>query len=167
MSGAQRAAQLRLEESLVQLRELVEQLERRVSALELARSDFELVHSEAGARSESQVPSQVPITSRHRERILLSIGRWLKSALEGNRRGSSGRDLLPEESCVYLVLRGFDGNVFDPVVVTSTYRTIVPLVKQDGNPGDSIFIGLPSVQDAQIVCRSADVAWPGGFADGL
>ena len=74
-------------------------------------------------------------------RVLLQIGSWIKACLEGRRCGLSGR-------------------VLDPVGVFGDFRALVPEVKPYGHPGDSIFVGLPCLDDARVVAAAAGVQWP-------
>ena len=75
--------------------------------------------------------------------------------LSQRRRGLSGRELLPEGNRYYLVLRAFSGEVFDPVLAFDSLSQIVPIVKPLGHPGDSVFIGLPNLQDGRVICEAA------------
>ena len=144
----------------------VEQLESRVSELEAAQ-EFELVRSEEveretrsrGYPSSSAAPGPVNL-SQERLDILSKIGVWLRSCLNSERRGLSGRELLPEQNRFYLVVRSFRGEVFDPVRVFDHLSQVAPVVKPLGHPGDSIFIGLPSLEDGQVICEAAGLRWP-------
>ena len=157
---AQRAAQFRLEDEIRYLSARLEQLELRVAELESQRGEFELVGGvEAFDPLSSSEPS-LPELSLERENILKQIGVWLKSTLEGRRRGLSGREQLPESSTCYLVLRNFAGKTFNPVKVSTSFGEIVNEVKQGGSTRDSVFIGLPSLRDAKVVVQAAGLSWP-------
>lgn len=177
MSGPARAAQLRLTEEVGQLRDEIDRLRVRVGLLEAER--FELVSSapcasdpfasgipasEASEVSRNQ-PIVPPLTASRRA-ILVGIGAWLKASLEGKRRGVSGRDSLPEGSTCYIVVRNFKREVFHPVLVTRSYTEVCAETKRGGDPGDSIFIGLPSIRDARIVVSAANFVWPVDGPDG-
>ena len=152
---AQRAAQLRLE-SVNSLLARVEQLELRVAELE-SLQEFEVIREEPARPSASgyRSNSSPPVISEERRVILERIGHWLRSCLNDERRGLSGRELLPEGNRYYLVLRAFSGEVFDPVLVFDSLSQIVPIVKPLGHPGDSVFIGLPNLQDGRVICEAA------------
>lgn len=160
---AQRAAQLRLEEAVHNLIARLEQLELRVSELEESQ-EFELVREEpprtAVPVSRGYSSPVAPVLSQERLDILSRISNWLRSCLSEERRGLSGRELLPEGNRYYLVVRSFRGEVFDPVRVFDSLSQAVPVVKPLGHPGESIFIGLPSLQDGRVICEAAGLGWP-------
>ena len=155
-----RAAQIRLEEQLNLCIARIEQLELRVSQLESERSEsiFELITDSASAfLPASEPPRSSASVSNSRVLVLEQIGGWIRSCLEGRRRGLSGREKLSEGNSVYLVFRAFSGQNFDPVRVFTRFAEVVPVVKPLGDVGDSIFIGLPSLEDARIVAAAAGV----------
>lgn len=175
MSGPARAAQLRLTEEVNQLRREVERLIERVEALEADR--FEIVTAPASsapassypvasasepASEPASVPYSVPPLTTERRSILVGIGRWLRTSLDGQRLGVSFRDALPESSQCYIVARNIEGRVFDPVFVTRFYTELKAQIRRgnNSNPGDSVFIGLPCIRDAQIVVNAARLGWP-------
>jgi len=170
MSTAQsRAAQLRLEEQLRQCLDRISELERRVAVLEAEKesSAFDLVSDIASSvlppsqtdRPTSARPSH-HLEEQIRSEVLLQIGSWIRACLEGRRRGLSGRERLSEGNSCYLVFRGFSGQVYDPVGVFERFSDLVPEVKPHGHPGNSIFIGLPTLDDARLVAAAAGVQWP-------
>ena len=155
-----RAAQIRLEEQLNLCIARIEQLELRVSQLESERSEsiFELVTDTASELLPSSEPSRASASvSNSRVLVLEQIGGWIRSCLEGRRRGLSGREKLSEGNSVYLVFRAFSGQTFNPVRLFTRFAEVVPVVKPSGDVGDSIFIGLPSLEDARIVAAAAGV----------
>lgn len=155
-----RAAQIRLEEQLNLCIARIEQLELRVNQLESERSEsvFELVTDTASVPLPASEPSSSSASvSSSRVLVLEQIGGWIKTCLEGRRRGLSGREKLSEGNSVYLVFRGFSGQTFNPVRVFTRYAEVLPVVKPSGDIGDSIFIGLPSFEDARIVAAAAGV----------
>ena len=168
------------ERTILELISRIERLELRVSGLESFQ--FEVVQAEVeeqwepvpiqsgptasgdsstGPISETVVlgealPSEV---DTERLAILNSIGRWVARALQNNITGSSGRDQLPEPSQRYLVFRGVNGVVYNPVKVFATFPEACRLVKSRGGAfGRSVFIGVPSKSDGKTVCSSAGVA---------
>ena len=164
--------QIRLEEEIEYLRTAFSQLEARVCELEEQR-DFELVSSAGGyqkskAASSVSVPlrvSSLPPLTEERQRALRDIGVWLKSCLEDRRRGLSGREKLPEGSNCYLVLRSFNGDLYNPVKVAKHFSEVTRIVKPHGHPGNSVFIGLPSYRDGRLVVEAAGLKWPVGLDD--
>ena len=168
--------------TILELISRIERLELRVSGLESFQ--FEVVQAEVeeqwepvpiqsgptasgdlstGPISETVVQGEALPSEVDAERlaILNSIGRWVARALQNNITGSSGRDQLPEPSQHYLVFRGVNGVVYNPVKVFATFPEACRLVKSRGGAfGRSVFIGVPSKSDGKTVCSSAGVAWP-------
>ena len=175
-----------LEDQLRLLSSRFDQLELRV--LKLESEQFELVSGEPEERTSAPSASEpagsqgpvLPIASAvskgylpevlsqpqltidpARVVILNSIGQWISGALRQNIFGASGREKLPEPSEIYLVFRGVNGQVYNPVRVFATYPESCRLVKSRGGSfGRSVFIGLPGPEDAKIVCSAAGVDWP-------
>ena len=180
MSCRSSTAQVILAEEVDSLRTLVHTLEQRVADLEakLAEGEFYLIEKEVV--EQDQVGPQLPIATAfptspqsapvqrstaaasgyNREEVLRSIGGWLRSTLAGQRRGLSGREHLKESSRFYLVLRSFGGEVFNPVRVFTTFAQASRVVKPQGRAGDSIFVGLPTIEDCRVVTQAAGLAFP-------
>ena len=103
---------------------------------------------------------QYPNPDYNRTAVLKVIGSWLVHALAGRIVGRSGRERLPESSRVYLILQDSVGNPFNPARVCQSWREAQRIVKPRGQLGSSVFIGLPSLADARIVCQETGVEWP-------
>ena len=156
-----------LTEEVAILRAQVARLELRVSQLEKDRSEgYELVSD-----TKSEVPPVLPVAGpvvcskpvlpiSDRERVLSGIGRWLRSALDGRRRGPSGRDSLPEPNRVYIIARDIEYKTYNPVLVVHRWSEAERLVKRKGELGDSIFVGLPAISDVEPVCKAAQLQLP-------
>ena len=96
-----------------------------------------------------------------REGKLISVGRWIASALRNNIQGLSGREKLPEPSEWYLVFRDVNCAVFNPAKVFATYPEACRFVKsRGGSLGRFVFIGVPTKTGGRIICSAADVTWP-------
>ena len=117
----------------------------------------------------SQAPSiaaSVPAATQletSRAAAARQIGQFLRRAVSGHRRGSSGRDLIPQASRYWLVVRSFDEEVFDPVRVYSKWEKAKPVVKRGSDLGDSVFIGLPALEDIRIVVEAGGFSWAGAI----
>lgn len=156
-----------LEEEIAALREQVEQLSIRVADLETDRSEgFELVEPEPPSATpennpaSSATPPAPSSVSDNRTAVLKVIGNWLVHALAGRIVGRSGRERLAESSRVYLILQDSRGFPFNPARVSSSWKEAQKIVKPGGQLGSSVFVGLPSLADAQIVCEETGVEWP-------
>ena len=95
-----------------------------------------------------------------RAQIAEEAGRFLRRALDGTHRGTSGRERLRVSSRYYLLLREHSGVLHNPAQLHRSWNSIKPLVKPFGDCGTSVFIGWPTVQEARICCEAAGVAWP-------
>ena len=167
MPPSDRAAQIHLENQVRQLLDRVALLEQRVAELEAEREDrFELVSEVGGLPSSvlSESPPRplvaTPAAKDPRAEILDQIGKWIKGCLEGNRKGLSGRDRLKESNSAYLVFKDFVGKVYNPPLLFLRFGEVTRLVKPRGDTGDSIFVGLPTADDAKVVAAAAEVFAP-------
>ena len=140
-------------------------LRARVAALEEER--FELVEGPASTTSAGStqpapsIPAAATSPQVSREEVCGLVGRFLRRSLEGSHRGTSSRDLLPLASRFWIVVRSFDGAVYDPPRVFSKFGSCKALVKRGGDVGDSVFVGLPAQKDV-VECLRA-----GGFGEPL
>lgn len=105
-----------------------------------------------------------PSVGQSEEEIQLicgEIGRFLFRSLAGNHRGSSGRNRLRASSTVYLVVRDWSGTVTtDPCRVIHQFSQVRSLCSRNGQWGDSIFVGLPSLREVRLVCAAAEFGVP-------
>ena len=108
-----------------------------------------------GASGTQSVPSWL-----QREEICDQIGAFLLRSLSGDHRASSGRDLIPLASRIWIVVQDIEGNRYNPVRVFRSWSATKALVKRGSEVGDSIFIGLPSEREARRVVHSATLQWP-------
>lgn len=95
-----------------------------------------------------------------REGIARNIGLWLRRALNGADRGPSGRAEIGLASRIYLVCRDIEGGVHNPPLVFFTWAAARDRCVRQGDPGDSVFIGLPTKTEAEIALRSAGLSIP-------
>lgn len=114
----------------------------------------------AGASSVSgTVPN--PLNWKQREEVCDSIASWINRCLTGVNRGPSGRDRNPLASRVWLVIRDYEGVVYDPPLYFKAFHLAKPYVKRGTSVGDSIFIGLPTEKEAVRVVGVAGLTWSG------
>eukprot|EP00435_Cladocopium_sp_Y103_P028396 s1777_g7.t1 len=173
-----------LSAGLAALRDQVQRLERRADrAAAAARSSVSRGSSEAneedefsarGVQSPGSVPPRSPSVASatptpggqtvpnwiQREAIADQIGQFLLRALSGDHRSSSGRDLIPLSSRIWVVVQDIEGNRFNPVRVLRSWTKTKALVKRGSDAGDSIFVGLPSEREARRAVHSAHLLWP-------
>ena len=106
------------------------------------------------------VPGAAVEFGPERAAIAEEAGRFLRRALDGNHRGTSGREKLRVSSRYYLLLREYSGVLHNPAQLHRSWASIKPLVKPGSDCGTSVFIGWPTVQEAKICCEAAGVIWP-------
>ena len=108
-------------------------------------------------RSGSSVPAG------ERAAACREIGLFLRRALDGVHRGSSGRDRLPLQSRYWIVVRDFSGAVFSPIKVCRNFSECAACCKRGPDCGESIFVGLPARQDILSVCAAANLSLPASW----
>ena len=173
-----------LSASLAALRDQVARLERRADrtarAARSSESQSSITPNGAGETPESEPPvsgspgyrSAPPTPASEtsggqsvpswlqREAIADQIGQFLLRALSGDHRASSGRDLIPLASRIWVVVQDIDGNRYNPVRVFRSWSAAKALVKRGQDVGDSIFVGLPSEREARRAVHTATLLWP-------
>ncbi|CAL1144211.1 unnamed protein product [Cladocopium goreaui] len=124
-------------------------------------SSFSVITS--GEPEQAPIPeARIPgLTWVEREEIATEVGRFLRRSLSGVHRGSSGRDALPLASRFWIVVRDFQGTVYDPVRVFCKWSSARALVKRGASAGDSVFVGLPSQREVDRAVRAGGFAWAG------
>lgn len=124
-------------------------------------SSFSVITS--GEPEQAPIPeARIPgLTWVEREEIATEVGRFLRRSLSGVHRGSSGRDALPLASRFWIVVRDFQGTVYDPVRVFCKWASARALVKRGASAGDSVFVGLPSQREVDRAVRAGGFAWAG------
>lgn len=164
---------IELEGSVTSLRATVRALEARLAQLE--RAGFELVDEPPSpaavqgsntSSSGSSAAFEREAAQASRFAILLGIGVWLSGSLAGKRCGKSGRASLREKSEVYLVVRSAKGVIFDPVRIYQSWNEAERVVKDQGGFKSSLFVGLPTWEDAQVVAEEAGLNPPPKPVDG-
>lgn len=162
--------------------DLIRDLQRQISALTLrvdtleavvganqaedSASTFEVVSPAAAGYGESAEPEAGefggPYSWTFRESVAKEIGEFIKRALSGANRGSSGREKLQQlASRYYIVVRDFAGNTYrNPVKVLSRFKDVKALCQRDGDWGGSVFVGVPSKREGSIAVRTAELDWP-------
>ena len=148
-----------LRKEVIALRGEVLRLESRIVDLESLPSVPE-VDSEFDLVSAPSSKCCGPTITLERQQILRGIGAFLRRCLAGEARGASGRDKLPEASRVYLVCQNFDCERFNPPKVYTSWASAKGCVIRRGSPGPSIFVGIPSPEEALIVVESAGLDTP-------
>ena len=107
--------------------------------------------------------TMVTISWHQRELICEEIGAWITRCVSGLHRGSSGRDKNPLASRLWVVVRDFEGIIYDPPIVFRAFSGARLLCKRGQDAGDSIFVGVPSEREAERVIRSSGLHWSGTF----
>lgn len=95
-----------------------------------------------------------------REAAARSIGQWVLRCLGGEHRGLSGRERIQQSSRYYLVFRDFNQRTHNPPLLFTSWVQCKTAVLRAGQPGDSIYIGLPTQEEARLVIESAGLRVP-------
>lgn len=125
-------------------------------------SDLPPTNSAPAASTQAPVAPTLAPAGADPERLAVAreVGSFLKRALAGLHRGTSGRDRIKLASRVYVLVRDIHGEVYNPPRLYRTFAHLKPLVKEGNNTiGDSIFIGLPSIWEARIAVEEAGLSW--------
>lgn len=137
----------------------------------IARAEAEERLSEARGSYTLVAPSVVSVgqavdreayTWEFRQEIARGIGLFLQRSLRGEFRGSSGRDRLRGlASHYYLVVRDIRGEVSThPIRVFTSFPPVRRLCARGSGWGDSIFIGVPTIEEGRIAVEAAGFDWP-------
>ena len=149
---------LTLEQEVQVLRDEVHLLCERVRHLEIQLS------SSARASAPSSTTSSVELAgsalSAERLAAAKDVGRWITRCLNNQHRGLSGRERISLASRLYLVIRDFEGVIRSPPLVLFSWRETSAIVSPRGQPGDSIYVGLPSKEEARLALREAGLSLP-------
>ena len=119
---------------------------------------------EAGAQA--SVPQEdrggSGISWEFRQEVARGVGQFIRRALNGDHRKNSGRERLKLQSTCYLIAKDFEGKVYDrPVLIETRFNRVVALCKRGTSWGDSVFVGLPTVEEARIAANEAGLAVAG------
>ena len=104
-----------------------------------------------------------PLSWGQREDLAEGIGAWIRRSLNGEHRGTSGRDRNPLQSRLWIVARSIEGEDFNPPLIFKSWTAAKALVKRGPETGGSIFVGIPSEREAVRIVRSAGLIWSGTF----
>ena len=173
-----------LREEVADLRELVRELGRRLARVELGHPGFERGSGSAGSGSfcllsdrpavlgDSQPPLVSASSSRAdrdpepsapggdlRIEVARSIGEFSGRCLRGEPRGTSGRSRLSQQSRYYIVCRDFRFNLYDPPIICTSFAECKRLCFLEGECGDSIYVGVPSLGEARVAVETAGLIW--------
>ena len=135
------------------------QLEERVRKLETEKEEGWTRVSSAG--SEASAGTEVDKEDHPgRRQLAIGIGRFLRRSLNGEHRGSSGRDRLKLANRCYLVAADFRGNRLARPICTESFQEVKNLCKVGPDTGDSIFVGFASKWEAKVACEEAGLILP-------
>ena len=149
----------RLSVEVQSLRQRVTELEGQLPGISArSSSDFSLVEHQSVAPETSRAAGYC--VGSEREQIARDIGLWLRRALDGRPRGPSGRDRIQLSSRFYVVCRDIHGAVHNPPLLFSSWKLAKESCFRQGEPGDAIFVGLPSKTEIEIALRSASLRLP-------
>ena len=144
----------------------VTELEERVQRLEAEREETKSwtrvssAGSADSARGSSLEVDKEDQSSRRRRQLAVEIGQFLRRALNGEHRGSSGRDRLKLANRCYLILADFRGRRLPKPICSDSFQDVRNLCKIGADVGGSIFCGFATKWEAKVACLEAGVALP-------
>lgn len=175
---------------VAELRSLVKDLQRRVEELERNQSrpssadSFQLILQAEGeaetpipqAGSSSRPQAETPTGSEYpgevltgdtEARVLLAkgIGKFLRRAVSGLPRGSSGRDRLRLQNRCYLVIADYSGTQFAVPKFLTSFQEVRQLCKRGSDVGSSVFVGLATKWEARVALKAGDFTLPDELRD--
>ena len=149
--------------------------EKEEESFKSSRDSFPFLPEARGAESESrgsyslvgvsQAPQSVPEGAgpswSFRVEVAKGIGAFLKQAVQGNFRGNSGRRRLDLASHFYIVCKDKSGRIHtDPVLAVSRFSKVKELCFTKGACGDTVFVGVPTIEEGKIAVAEAGFLWP-------
>ena len=150
-----------LQREVLELRALLGELSLRVEYLEgqlpVAATP---TPAPSGASSGASVPTGASSLGADRISAAQKVGDWLRRCLNGEHRSLSGRELIQQPSRFYLVAKEYSGEVHNPPLVFTNWRDTKARVYHQGNPGDSVFIGLPTKEESRVALLRAGLQVP-------
>ena len=117
--------------------------------------------SRSVASRESSQELVAGITWKQREAVADEVGLFLARAISGQHRGTSGRSKVPIASTLWIIVRDYAGQIYDPVKVVRSWGSCRRLCKPDNRScGDSVFVGLPTEGECRRAVAIAGLSWP-------
>ena len=144
----------------------VTELEERVQRLEAEREETKSwtrvssAGSADSARGSSLEVDKEDQSSRRRRQLAVEIGQFLRRALNGEHRGSSGRDRLKLANRCYLILADFRGRLLPKPICSDSFQDVPNLCNIGADVGERNFCGFATKWEAKVACLEAGVALP-------
>eukprot|EP00438_Fugacium_kawagutii_P028867 Skav225489 [mRNA] locus=scaffold1360:5423:9203:- [translate_table: standard] len=88
-----------------------------------------------------------------REQLARECGRFLKRAVAGVYRGSSGHERLKLANRIYVVLADFEGVRRSTPLVTESFAEVKEVCKRGSSAGNSVFLGFATKWEAEIAVQ--------------
>ena len=153
------------------LQQRVRGVSQKLKDLEEASSEasFSLVGSSEGAACPAQGPSPTSKVSvsdtAARAALARENGKFLRRCLNGEPRGTSGRDRLALQNRCYIVLADYFGHRLQETAFFSAFQPVKELCKRGPDCGSSIFLGFATRGEAKAACQEAGVSIPEALRD--
>ena len=148
-----------LEEQVEEIGRAEEESQERVplagSALGRSTLPSEAASWSAVSEGSSTAGAVEPEDRQGRERLAAEIGRWIRRALGGDFRGTSGRDRLRLQNRLYLIFSNFEGIALVPPLYVDRFSEVRRICKRGSDCGRAVFVGVAAQWEAEIVFREA------------
>ena len=93
------------------------------------------------------------------------IGQFLRRALAGEFRGTSGRDRLNLQNRCYVVAADYLGTPINPPRFETQFAVVRDLCRRGQDPGRSVFVGFATKWEARIAVEEAGLIVPVSLRD--
>ena len=106
-----------------------------------------------GSAADSEISSS---DTQGRRLLAEEIGRFLRRAVNGEHKGTSGRDRLKLQNRLYIVPSDFEGNRLSEPRVETSFTIVKGICKRGADCGSSIFVGFAT----RTIIWMATRCWP-------
>ena len=147
---------------------------RGLSAVGLRRTEAERTEAEREERTEAARSSAAsrledetgPVSTGDHEgraRLARQCGRFLRRALQGDFRGSSGRDRLGLGSRYYLICADYEGREQHPPLLLERFAEVRSRCKRASSCGGSVFLGCATKWELTLAIEEGGFERPVGL----
>lgn len=121
--------------------------------------------AERGERARTEAETGLIAVHDHeaRARLARDCGAFLRRALQGDFRGSSGRDRLKLGSNYYLICADFEGGECNPPLLCDRFAEVRAKCKRSSSCGRSVFLGFATKWELELALEEGGFSRPIGL----